>query len=146
VGDPDLARALSRGPAAAVSGSVLNVSAQRIATLAVRFLSELAVLAALAYWGFRRGEGAFGWMLGIGAPLLAAAAWGAFVAPKAIRPVPGQTRVMIEFFLFGFAALALANAGAAGLGVALGLAGIGTSVLNASQEREAAVRRDDRPR
>jgi len=104
------------------------------------------MLAALAYWGFRRGEGAFGWVLGIGAPLLAAVVWGAFVSPKAKVPVPGQTRVVIEFFLFGFAALALANAGAAGLGVALGLAGVGTSVLNASQEREETVRRGDRPR
>lgn len=115
------------------------MSGARITTLAVRFLCELGMLAGLAYWGFDRGEGALGWVLGIGAPMLAAAMWGVFVSPRAIVPVPGQTRVMIEFFLFGFAALALANAGRPGYGVALGLAGIGTSVLNASQEREAEV-------
>ncbi|HSJ50348.1 MAG TPA: YrdB family protein [Actinomycetota bacterium] len=115
------------------------MSGARIATLAVRFLCELAMLAGLAYWGFQRGEGALGWVLGIGAPLIAAAMWGLFVSPKAVVPVPGQTRVMIEFFLFGFVALALANAGVPALGVALGLAGIGTSVLNAAQQREAEV-------
>jgi hypothetical protein len=97
------------------------------------------MLAGLAYWGFQRGEGALAWVLGIGAPAVAGLLWGVFVSPKAIVPVPGQTRVMIEFFLFGFAALALANVDAAAPGIALGLAGIGSSVLNASQEREAEV-------
>jgi hypothetical protein len=59
------------------------VSELRGSTLAVRFLCELSMLAALAFWGFQVGDGVGAWMLGIGAPLLAAAVWGAFVAPKA---------------------------------------------------------------
>ncbi len=52
-------------------------------------LGALAALAALGSWGFRAGSGpivATG--LGVGAPLLAALLWGAFVAPKAAVPLP----------------------------------------------------------
>ncbi len=52
------------------------------ATVTVRFLCELAMLAALAYWGFTVGDGACAWVLGIGAPLLAAIVWGAWVARR----------------------------------------------------------------
>jgi hypothetical protein len=64
------------------------VSGLRGVTLTVRFLCELAMLAALAYWGFTVGDGAGAWVLGIGAPLMAAIIWGAWVAPKARWPVP----------------------------------------------------------
>ena len=33
------------------------------------------MLAALAYWGFTVGDGAGAWVLGVGAPLLAAVVW-----------------------------------------------------------------------
>jgi Protein of unknown function (DUF2568) len=36
--------------------------------LAVRFLYELALLAALAYWGLSVGNRVTAWLLGIGAP------------------------------------------------------------------------------
>ena len=70
-------------------------------------LCELAMLAALAYWGFRVGDGVGAWVLGIGAPLLAAVVGGALVAPKARWPVPIPTWVVIELVLFGAAAGAL---------------------------------------
>ena len=70
-------------------------------TLTLRFLCELAMLVALAYWGFTFGEGAAAWMLGVGAPLLAAVVWGALVAPKARWSVPISTRVAIELVLSG---------------------------------------------
>ena len=35
-------------------------------TLAVRFGCELAVLAALAWWGFSVGDGVGAWLLGLG--------------------------------------------------------------------------------
>jgi hypothetical protein len=38
------------------------------------------MLAALAYWGFAVGDGVGAWVLGIGAPLLAAIVWGALAA------------------------------------------------------------------
>jgi len=37
----------------------------------LRFLLELAVLAALAYWGFAEFDGVVQWVLGLGAPLVA---------------------------------------------------------------------------
>ena len=48
------------------------MSGLRGITLTVRFLCELAMLAALAFWGFTAGEGLLAWVLGIGAPVLAA--------------------------------------------------------------------------
>jgi hypothetical protein len=51
------------------------MSGLRGVTLTVRFLCELAMLAALAYWGFRVGDGIGAWVLGVGAPLLAAVVW-----------------------------------------------------------------------
>ena len=49
------------------------MSGLRGVTLTVRFLCELAMLAALAYWGFVVGDDVGAGVLGIGAPLLAAA-------------------------------------------------------------------------
>jgi hypothetical protein len=114
------------------------VSGLRGVTLTVRFLCELAMLAALAYWGSTVGDGA--WVLGVGAPLLAAAAWGAWVAPKARWPVPIPTRVVIELVLFGAAVGALAVAGQPLAAAVLGVAALASSLLNAAQERRRATR------
>ena len=113
------------------------MSGLRGVTLTVRFLCELAMLAALAFWGFGAGEGPWAWVLGIGAPVLAAGVWGAFVAPKARWPVPAPVRVAIELALFGVAATALAAAGQPVAAVVLGVAGVATSLLNEAQERQA---------
>ena len=82
-------------------------------------------------------------MLGVGAPLLAAVVWGAWVAPKARWPVPIPTRVVIELVLFGAAVGALAVAGQPVLAVVLIVAALTTSLLNASQERQAGDRSPD---
>ena len=119
------------------------MSGLRGVTLTVRFLCELAMLAALAYWGFRVGDGIGAWVLGVGAPLLAAVVWGAWVAPKARWPVPILTRVAIELVLFGAGTAALAVAGQPMLAVVLGVAALATSLLNASQERQAGNRPPD---
>jgi hypothetical protein len=119
------------------------VSGLRGLTLTVRFLCELAMLAALGYWGFTVADGIGAWVLGLGAPLAAAVVWGAWVAPKARWPVPIQTRVVIELVLFGAAAGALAVAGQPMLAVVLGVAALATSLLNASQERQAGNRPPD---
>jgi uncharacterized protein DUF2568 len=111
------------------------VSGLRGVVLAARFLCELAMLAALAFWGF----GAGAWVLGIGAPLAAAVLWGAFVAPKARWPVPRPVRVAIELVLFAAAAGALAVAGQPVAAVLLGGAALATSLLNAAQEPPAAA-------
>jgi hypothetical protein len=73
--------------------------------LGVRFLLELCALAALGYWGFRMGEGVMRWVLGIGAPLLAAVLWSLFVAPTSTAPV--ALRIAVEVLVFGSAAIAL---------------------------------------
>jgi hypothetical protein len=119
------------------------VSGLRGVTLTVRFLCELAMLAALAYWGFTVGDGAGAWVLGIGAPVLAAIVWGAWVAPKARWPVPIPTRVVIELVVFGAAVGGLAVAGQPLAAVVLGVAGPATSLLNASQEHQASDRSPD---
>jgi hypothetical protein len=82
-------------------------------------------------------------VLGVGAPLLAAVVWGAWVAPKARWPVPIPTRVVIELVLFGAAVGALAVAGQPVLAVVLSVAALTTSLLNASQERQAGDRSPD---
>ena len=55
----------------------------KVANLALRFFLEVAALVALSYWGFQAGSNDVAhWVLGIGAPLLAAVVWGLFIAPK----------------------------------------------------------------
>ena len=67
--------------------------------LALRFLLELAALAAYAYWGWVAHEGAWRYVLGIGPPLLAAILWGTFRVPNdpgsAPVPVPGPARLLL---------------------------------------------------
>jgi ABC-type uncharacterized transport system permease subunit len=86
--------------------------------LAVRFFMEIAALVALGYWGFSRHDGTWQFLLGLGLPLLAAAAWGIFAVPgdrsrsgDAPVPVPGVVRLLLELAFFGAAAWALYDAG-----------------------------------
>jgi hypothetical protein len=77
--------------------------------LLVRFLLELAALAAVGYWGFKTGDSALmQWVLGLGAPLLVAVVWGTFIAPKATVEVPKGVWIGLQVLVFGAAALALA--------------------------------------
>jgi hypothetical protein len=90
----------------------------RVANLGLRFLLELAMLAALAYWGWHEQ----GLLLAILLPLLAAVVWGAFVAPKARFPVSVPVRLAIELTLFALAVVGLFAAGAEGLAIAFAAA------------------------
>ena len=119
------------------------MSGLRGVVLTVRFLCELALLAALAYWGLSVGNGGTPWLLGIGAPLVAAIVWGALVAPKARWPLPLQVRLVTELLLFAAAARALAVAGQPVLAVVLAGVALATSQLNAAQEHRS---RADAPR
>ncbi len=90
--------------------------------LALRFLLELGLLAALAYWGFQTGVGLPARLgLGLGAPLLAAVVWGLFVAPASRRRVPLPWRLVLEAALFGAAVAGLAAAGQPTVAWAFGL-------------------------
>jgi hypothetical protein len=63
------------------------MSGLRGVVLTVRFLCELAMLVALAYWGLTAFDGAVSYFAGVGAPLVAILVWAQFVAPKARHPV-----------------------------------------------------------
>lgn len=53
------------------------------ANLALRILLELCALGALGYWGVKAGGGLMSKIgLGVGAPLVAAVVWGAFVSSR----------------------------------------------------------------
>ena len=84
----------------------------KYANLALRFLLELCALAAIGLWGFQIGQGTlmkFG--LGIGAPLLAAVVWGAFVSPRAAVPVPLAVWLLLQALIFGLAIAGLIATG-----------------------------------
>ena len=77
--------------------------------LVVRFVLELAALAALGSWGFKRQAGALVKLgLGIGVPAAVAAIWATFVAPQAPISMPSVLRLGLEVSVFGLAAAALA--------------------------------------
>jgi hypothetical protein len=65
--------------------------------LALRFVLELVALFAIGYWGWTQHTGVWQPLLGIGLPLLAAAAWGTFRVPddpgKPLVTVPGWVAV-----------------------------------------------------
>jgi hypothetical protein len=83
----------------------------RAANDALRFLLELGVLAAVAYWGWWEAHGALRWVLAIGAPLVVAVTWGRFMAPKSPRRVRDPRRLILELLVFGSAVVALARVG-----------------------------------
>jgi hypothetical protein len=82
------------------------------ANLALRFLLELCLLAALGYWGFRVDSGPVTKaLLGIGAPLLMAVVWGTFISPKAKVRLPVPLLLMAEVATLGLGVGALYGAG-----------------------------------
>ena len=84
----------------------------RDVNLALRFALELGALGALGYWGFTAETTRIGKVgLGLGAPTLAAVAWGIFGSPNAPVPVSGAARLGLEVAIFGSATAALVDAG-----------------------------------
>lgn len=103
----------------------------RIANLALAFVLELVLLAALALRGFSLDAGlAVRVLAGVGAPLAVAGLWGAFLAPRSSRRLPMPWVVLAKLALFLVGAAALVGSGhpvlalllAATAGVNLGLA------------------------
>lgn len=82
----------------------------RVINLGLRFLLEILLLVALAYWGFETHDGAIRWVLGLGAPIAAALTWGAFVAPKSSRRLADPLRLIVEIVLYGLGVLSLIDA------------------------------------
>lgn len=93
------------------------MDALKMLNLAIRFLLELCMLAAVGYWGFKTHST---WLLkilfGIGLPVLIAVLWGLFLAPKATRPLSGVSFFALEVVLFASGAVALFASGKPGLG------------------------------
>lgn len=89
----------------------------KMVNLALRFLLELCMLAAVGYWGFKsQSTWLMKILLGIGLPLLIAVLWGTFLAPKATRPLTGVSFLVLELVLFASGAVALFASGRPALG------------------------------
>lgn len=88
------------------------MDAVKPANLAVRFLLELCVVAALAYWGVQVGNGPLAKIvLAVGAPLVVAVIWAVFGSPKAAVPLSGPAHLLLEIVVFGAGVVALVYAG-----------------------------------
>lgn len=103
------------------------------ANLALAFVLELCMLAALCYWGFVAGQGTLQkLLLGLGAPLVVAVIWGLFAAPKATWPLPGAGLFALKALLFGSAAVALWATGRPALALVFIVAVVLNSALAAA--------------
>ncbi len=101
----------------------------RTANLVLRFALELSALAALAVWG-ASADGAIAWVLGAGAPLAAAVAWGAFVSPRAAIDAPRAVRWAVEAMVVAAASAALVATGRTILGLAFGGLALASGVIH----------------
>ena len=79
----------------------------RVVVLLVRFLSEIGALVAFTLWGFHEA----GWF-GVIPPLVGAAIWGRWMAPKSERRLSDPGRLVAELAFFLTATSAFAAAGA----------------------------------
>lgn len=94
------------------------------ANLALAFVLELCVLAALAYWGYTTAA-TNGTVLQIGLcillPVIGIGVWAIWGAPQSKRRLTGAGLLVLRVVFFGIGALALVLAGQTVLGVVLGL-------------------------
>lgn len=89
--------------------------------LALRFVLELAALAALAVWGWSQHDGLLRVLLAVGLPLLGGTVWAVFRVPgdggEPIVAVSGVVRLLIELALFAAAVVLLYSAGQSSLAI-----------------------------
>src|SRR3954452_6474520 len=100
------------------------MSGVRVLVLLVRFLSEIGALVAFTVWGFTES----GWF-GVIPPIVAAAIWGRWMAPRGAPRLPDPRRLVAEIVFFAAAVSAFASAGAPLLGVVYGVVAIACAVL-----------------
>ena len=80
--------------------------------LALSFILELCMLAALGHWGFKTGSPTIIQLgLCLGAPVLATVVWGIFLAPASSRRLGGPAHLILEVLIFAVAVIALHAAG-----------------------------------
>ncbi len=90
------------------------------ANLALRFVLELAALAAVAWWGWEvGGSTAARLALAVVFPLAVAFVWGMFIAPKARVKVPRPVWLALQIAIFVVAAHALTVVWSPWVGIAL---------------------------
>ena len=91
--------------------------------LAMRFLAELGMLAALAWGGWSLGGNtALSVVLAVLLPVVAASVWGRWVAPRASQRLADPARFAVEIALFAAAFAAVAEAQPHPRGAVFGLA------------------------
>jgi Protein of unknown function (DUF2568) len=96
--------------------------------LAVRFVSELALLAATAWAaGARMHSPAPAALVGAATALVVAAVWGLWIAPASGRRLPDPGRLAIEVVLFAGVAVALFGVHLVVPAVLLAVVGLGTA-------------------
>jgi hypothetical protein len=81
--------------------------------LALKFLLELGALAAFAFWAASLVDGVWAVLLAIALPVVAAAVWGTFAAPRSRRRLSLHPRIGFELGFFALAAVAFWRAGSA---------------------------------
>ena len=100
-----------------------RADALKAANLGLRFFLELAALTALAVWGWLATDSApLRLLLTFAAPLLAAFAWGRYVAPRSPRRLTDPQRLLVELAVFGSATAGLVAVGHPWLAAALATA------------------------
>jgi hypothetical protein len=101
------------------------------------FLLELLALGGLAWWGADAGGGlGTKILLGAGAPILAAVAWGLFAAPRARFQVPLPAVLTVKVIVFGLAAAGVYAIGQPGLAIAFAVVALINTAL-ATVDRDA---------
>jgi hypothetical protein len=102
------------------------------ANLALRFLLELCMLAALAYWGATTSlQLPARIAIAVGLPLVVAVVWGLLVSPRAPVDLGPPLRLVVEVVIFAGAVVALLARERVVLGVLLALLYIGHRILKA---------------
>ncbi len=104
------------------------LSAVKSINLVISFLLELALVAAVAFWGFTVPLPLVGRvLLGLGSAAVVVAGWALFMAPRARRRVPEPARTVVALALFLTASALLITGGRA----TTGLVFAAVAVLNA---------------
>ena len=83
------------------------MSGLKDANLAVKFMLELAAIAAFALWGASLDGVVVAVVVGVAAPAFVVVLWGLFAAPRSSRRLPISARVPFELSVFALAAAAL---------------------------------------
>jgi Protein of unknown function (DUF2568) len=122
-------RSGDRQPRRLGSGNDQTVNAARAANLALKFVLELAALAAFATWGASVDGTGVAVLLGVGIPVVLVALWSRFAAPKSPRRLPTTARIPFELAVFALAAVSLFAAGHTSLAIAFSAAVVVNAVL-----------------